>query len=281
MTLNKLMVINFLLVSLVFTPILADFQLGDSTLPVDEEGFIEYDFEDKIASALSKVKVNVVEIYRFYDIFNGLGVKITVSELNSTSNKYETMFVDNIQYQNVTCLLYNKTHQFFRYGDNMSNLLLNGYGGYYIIPKNPVNVNIVKGFIEAYTVWSANVNDNTITIDIANIQAILTYNENGILVKEELKNNNEIIATLTLIELDEGDDLVLFITLIVIFAGCSSRTLRITSISASLNSNVALASLSVDCKSMFLSFNCFVMLFITLTLNFAGCSSKDFKIIST
>ncbi|MFW9785105.1 MAG: hypothetical protein ACFFFB_22685, partial [Candidatus Heimdallarchaeota archaeon] len=167
MTLKNLMVINILLVSLIFTPILADFQLGDSTLPVDEEGFIEYDFEDTLASALSKVKVNVVEIYRFYDIFNGLGVKVTVSELNSTSNKYETLFVDNIQYQNVTCLLYNKTHQFFRYGDNMSNLLLNGYGGYFIIPNDPVDVNIVKGFIEAYTVWSANVNGNIITIDIA------------------------------------------------------------------------------------------------------------------
>ncbi|MHA1455952.1 MAG: hypothetical protein ACTSR5_08225 [Promethearchaeota archaeon] len=41
---------------------------------------------------------------------------------------------------------------------------MHGYGGYYIIPDDPVDINIVKEFIESYTAWTAIVSDNMVTI---------------------------------------------------------------------------------------------------------------------
>jgi len=202
----------------ILTPILADFQVGDSCLPVDEEGFIEYDFEDEFASALSKVEVKFVDVFEFDDIITGIGVNITVSESNSTSNISDILIIDSISYQNLTCLLYNKTHQFFKFGERMNILLEHGYGGYYIIPNNPVDINVVKGYVEVYTPWTVNLTQNSIHIDTGNHKAILSYNEHGILLKEEIRLNNEIISTLNLIEKEDGDnlDLTLLISLTVI-----------------------------------------------------------------
>jgi len=219
MNLKKPIIINFFLVFLCFiTPVFADFQVGDSCLPIDEEGFIEYDFEDEFADSKSKIEVNFVDIFEFDNVITGIGVNITVSELNSTSNTSNILIIDNIPYQNLTCLLYNKTHQFFKYDEKMNNLLMHGYGGYFVIPNNPVDITIVKGFVEAYTLWSANVSLNSITIDTGNLKAILTYNEHGILFKEEIKLNNETISTLKLMEKEDRDilDLVLLISLTVI-----------------------------------------------------------------
>jgi len=41
----------------------------------------------------------------------------------------------------------------------------------------------------------------------ANNQAVLTYNQQGILIKEEIKSNNIVISTLTLIEKESEDNL--------------------------------------------------------------------------
>ncbi len=219
MKLKKPTIIYFLLVFICFlTPVSADFQLGDSCLPIDEEGFIEYDFEDEFADSYSKVEVNFVDIYEFDDLITGIGVNITVNESNSTSNTSNILIVDNIPYQNLTCLLYNKTHQFFKYDEKMNNLLMHGYGGYYVLPNDPVDINIVKVFIESYTAWSANVSQNTVFIETGNSQAILTYNERGILLKEEIKYNDELISTLKLRETKDGDglDFGLIISLTII-----------------------------------------------------------------
>jgi hypothetical protein len=81
----------------------------------------------------------------------------------------------------------------------MNNLLLSGYGRSYIIRNKPVDVNIVKSFIEGYTVWTAKVDNNTVLIDIANDQIIFTYSVKVILIKEEVKNNNIVISVLTFI----------------------------------------------------------------------------------
>ncbi len=214
---------NFLIFLLIFSSfinlVFADFQLGDSSIPVDEEGFIEYDFEDSLAPQTYKLKVEFIKLYQYEEIIRALGVNISVKEFNFNTSNYEVLYIDSIEYQNQLCLLYNKTDQIFRYDQHMNNLLIHGFGGYYIIPNNPVDVNIVKCFIESYTTWSANVSDNTITIDIENSQAILTYNEQGILLKEEIKNNNEIISTLTLIESKENsNDIVFMISMIGIIA---------------------------------------------------------------
>jgi len=93
---------------------------------------------------------------------------------------------------------------------------VHGYGGYYIIPDDPVDINIVKEFIESYTAWTAIVSDNMVTIDIANDQAILTYNQQGILIKEEIKSNDVVISTLTLVENEADLDFGLLISISVI-----------------------------------------------------------------
>ncbi|MFX1379284.1 MAG: hypothetical protein ACFFA4_09330 [Promethearchaeota archaeon] len=220
--------ICFFILSSITSPIFAHFQLGDSTLPIDEEGYIEYDFEDNLAPGPLRLKVDFVDLYKIYEPIEALGVNITISELNTTSNKYQVLIVDSIKCQNLTCLGYNKTLQYFRYNQSMNNLLLYGYGGYYIIPNDPVDVNIVKGFIEGYTNWSVNVDNNIITIDTTNNQIILTYSEEGILIKEEVKNNNIIISVLTFISIsgnqtkDIGDmDVVLFVSIIILIGVAS------------------------------------------------------------
>ncbi|MFX0028435.1 MAG: hypothetical protein ACFE8B_04455, partial [Candidatus Hermodarchaeota archaeon] len=195
--------------------VFAGFQLGDSSLPIDEEGFIDYDWEDKLASQSYKLKVEFIKLYQYEEIIRALGVNISVSKYDSNSSSYEVLNVDTLEFQNQLCLLYNRTDQYFKFGDKMNNLLIHGYGGYYIIPDDPVNVNIVKLFIESYTAWSANVTENTITIEIGNDQAILTYSEKGVLIKEEIKNNNEIVSTLTIINPnDDKDNLIFTISII-------------------------------------------------------------------
>lgn len=218
----------FLIFSCFISPIFAHFQLGDSSLPIDEEGFIEYDFEDNLASGPSKLKVDFVDLYKVYEPVEALGANVSISELNSTTNKYEAIIVDSIKYQNQACLTYNKTLQYFRYNHSMNNLLVQGYGGFFIIPNDPVDVNIVKGFVDGYTIWSANVNNNSVTIDIANDQVILTYSEQGILIKEEVKSNNVVISTLTFVSMsglqtdDIGDlDIILIVSIIILIAVAS------------------------------------------------------------
>jgi len=195
--------------------VFAGFQLGGSSLPIDEDGFIEYDFEDKVATQKYTVKVEFVKLYQYEDIIRALGVNISVSKFNFDTTSYEVLNVDLIEFQNQLCLLYNKTDQYFRYGTYMDNLLLHGYGGYYVIPDDPVDVNIVKIFIENYTVWSANVSDNTINIETGNDQVILTYNEKGILVKEEINYNNETISSLTIITPNNNPDNIILTTSII------------------------------------------------------------------
>jgi hypothetical protein len=215
----------FLTFSCVLSFIFADFQLGDSCLPVDEEGFIEYDFDKNTAPEPLRLKVEFVDLSKIYEPIEALGANITVSEYNSTTNKYQVSIVDSKKFQNQACLIYNKTLQYFRYNQSMDNLLLNGYGGYYVIPNDPVDINVVKGFIEGNTNWSVNVENNTVTIDIGNDQLILTYSEQGLLIKEEISNNNLIVSVLTFISYtanqnnDIGDfDLLLIILIICIIA---------------------------------------------------------------
>ena len=220
MKLKKYILGNILFFFLVFSgcisPVFAGFKHGDSSIPVDEEDFIVYDFDDNVVPEPLKIKVEIVSIFQYYEIISALVVNINVSKLKSNTKTYEVLIVDSIKFQNQTCLVYNKTHQLFRYDQYMNNLLMQGYGGYYIIPDDPVDVNIVKGFIEGYTAWSANVIGNTITIDIANNQTILTYNEQGILIKQEVISNNEIISTLTLIK--QPNNVVLIVSITVIIA---------------------------------------------------------------
>lgn len=214
-----LILMFFLTFSSCINIVFAGFKLGDSSLPIDEDGFIEYDFEDKVATQKYKVKVEFVKLYQYEDIIRALGVNISVSKFNFDTTSYEVLNVNLIEFQNQLCLLYNKTDQFFRYGTYMDNLLMHGYGGYYVIPDDPVDINIVKVFIESYTAWSANVSDNTVTIDVANDQAILTYNDKGILIKEEIKSNSETISTLTIINPNRRSmDIVLIISLITVTA---------------------------------------------------------------
>jgi len=207
--------ILFLVFSSCISPVFAGFKLGDSSLPVDEDDFIIYDFDDNIVDPL-RLKVEFVKMFQNHSIISTLVANITVSELNSSTNSYKVLTVDNMKYQNQTCLIYNKTHQYFRYEQYTNNLLEHGYGGYYIIPDDPVDINIVREFIESYTAWTAIISDNTVTIDIANNQAILTYNQQGILIKEEIKSNNVVISTLTLIENEADLDFRLLISISVI-----------------------------------------------------------------
>ncbi|MFX1288607.1 MAG: hypothetical protein ACFFFY_08635 [Promethearchaeota archaeon] len=179
------------------------FKLGDSCVPMDEEGFIEYDFESSLAASLSKVEVKVIDIYQLNNNPPLLVVNISVSELNPETNDYEALLVDSIEFANQTCLLYNKTAQYFRYHQNMENLLINGFGGFYMMPNDPVNINIIKGYIDTYTSWSASVEENTITIDINNDQAILHYNDQGILIREEIKSDGQVVSTLSIKVINE------------------------------------------------------------------------------
>jgi hypothetical protein len=174
------------------------FQIGDSCAPMDEDGFIDYDFESSVAASLSKVEMKIIDIYQFGINPPLMVVNISVSKFNSTINEYEALIVDSIEFANQTCMVYNKTQQYFRYNQNMENLLINGYGGFFLMPCNPVDINIVKGYIDTYTSWSAAVVENTITIDIANDQAILQYNDQGILVKEEIISDGQIVSTLSI-----------------------------------------------------------------------------------
>ena len=217
--------IFFLIFSSYISLVFADFTLGGSCLPIDEEGFIEYDFDQYTAPGPLRLKVDFVDLYKMYEPIEALGVNITVSEFNSTTNKYEVSVVDSIKYQNRACLTYNKTIQYFIYNHSMNNLLIHGYGGYFIIPNDPVDVNIVNVFIEEYTIWSASVNNNTVIIDIANDQFILTYNQQGILIKEEVKSNDVTISTLTFISYtvnqkeDIGDlDVILLLSIIILIS---------------------------------------------------------------
>ena len=198
--------ILFLVFSSCISSVFAGFKLGDSSLPVDEDDFITYDFDDNIAEPV-RIKVEFVKMFQKHEIISTLVANITVSELNSSTHSYKVLTVDNMKYQNQTCLIYNKTHQYFRYEQYMNNLLVYGYGGYYVIPDDPVDINIVREFIESYTAWTAIISDNTVTIDIANDQAILTYNQQGILIKEEIKSNNVVISTLTLTLVENEADL--------------------------------------------------------------------------
>jgi hypothetical protein len=174
------------------------FILGDSSLPVDEDGFIQYDFDSSVAASLSKVQVKVIDIYQFATNPPLLVVNISVSKLNPDTNLYEALLVDSIEFANQTCLSYNKSEQYFRYDPNMEKLLTNGYGGFYLMPNDPVNISIIKGYIDTYTLWSASVVENTITIDINNDQVILQYNDQGILIREEIKSAGQTISTLTI-----------------------------------------------------------------------------------
>lgn len=174
------------------------FQVGDSCAPMDEDGFIKYDFESSVAAALEKVEMKIINIYQFGDNPPLMVVNISVSEFNSSTNEYEALIVDSIEFANQTCLRYNKTEQYFRYHQTMETLLVNGYGGFFLIPCNPVDINLVKGYIDTYTSWAATIVENTITIDLANDQAILQYSDQGILVKEEIISGGQIVSTLSI-----------------------------------------------------------------------------------
>lgn len=211
--------IFFLTFSCIFSPIFAHFQLGDSCLPIDEEGFIEYDFDKYTAPGLLRLKVEFLDLSKIYKPIEALGANVTVSEYNTTTNIYQVSVVDSRKFQNQACLSYNKTQQYFRYNKSMDTLLLNGYGGYYIIPNDPVDVNVIKTFVEMYTNWTVSVENNTVTIDIVNDQIILTYSEQGILIKEEVKNNNLVVSVLTFISYtaNQNENIGDFDFLLIIF----------------------------------------------------------------
>ncbi|MFW9897110.1 MAG: hypothetical protein ACFFD7_14995 [Candidatus Thorarchaeota archaeon] len=188
---------------------------------MDEDGFIEYDFNSSIAASLEKIKMEIVDIYQIATNPPLLVVNLSVSKLNPDNNDYKALIVDSIEFANQTCLLYNKSEQYFRYNQNMENLLANGYGGFYLIPNNPVNISIITEYIDTYTSWTASIVENTITIDINNDQAILQYNNQGILVREEIKSAGQIISTLSIsmsnkptIAFGSGFSLVLTMTVI-------------------------------------------------------------------
>jgi hypothetical protein len=217
--------ISFLIFSCILNPIFADFQVGGSCLPIDEEGFIEYDYDKYTPPGPVKLKVDFIDLSKIYEPVEAIGVNISVMILNSSINKYEAITVNSTRYQNKALLVYNKTLQYFKYNQSMDNLLLNGYGGYYIIPNNPVDANIVKEFVERYSVWSAIVTNNTVTIYIANDQIILTYNEQGLLIKEEVMSNNMVISVLTFLSYtanqkeDIGDlNIILFLSIIILIS---------------------------------------------------------------
>ncbi|NHJ19377.1 MAG: hypothetical protein EAX91_00430 [Candidatus Lokiarchaeota archaeon] len=167
-------------------------------MPMDEDGFIEYDFESSLATTLEKVEMKIIDIYQFGISPPLLVVNISVSKLNSTNNEYEALLVDSIEFANQTCLQYNKTEQYFRYHQSMENLLINGYGGFFLMPCDPVDINLVKGYIDTYTTWSAAIEENTITIDINNDQVVLLYSDQGILIREEVISAGQVVSTLSI-----------------------------------------------------------------------------------
>jgi hypothetical protein len=192
------------------------FRLGDSCVPVDEDDFIQYEIET--APTLTTIKVSIENIYQIIGVFDLLVVNISISKLDTNTNKYEILIMDFIEFENQKLLSYNKTMQFFEYHQHMENLLIEGYGGYYAIPNDPVDVNIVKGFVEAQTNYSATVQGNVVTIEINNAQAILTYNEKGILIREEIKVNDQIISTLKIVEnaIPSGNLFLFFLMLSIV-----------------------------------------------------------------
>lgn len=178
------------------------FKVGDTSVPVDEEGFIEYDFDSSVAPAIYKLKVSFIDIHQLMGNPNVLAVNISVFKASQESNDYEVLIVDNIKFNNQTCLSCNRTEQYFQYHQPMENLLINGYGGFYIMPNDPVDINIVKGYIDAYPQWSATIEGNSITIEINNDQVVITYNAQGILIKEEVISGGQISSTLSIVEPD-------------------------------------------------------------------------------
>ena len=75
--------IFFLIFSSFISLVLADFQLGGSRLPINEVGFIEYDFDQYTAPGPLRIRVGFVDLYKMYEPIEVLGVNITVNELNS------------------------------------------------------------------------------------------------------------------------------------------------------------------------------------------------------
>ena len=179
------------------------FKLGDTCLPMDEDGFIEYDFDSETAPALEKIEMKVLDIYQFGVNPPILGVNLSVSKLNPNNNEHEALIIDSLEFDNQTCLLCNRSVQYFRFGENMEKLLTNGYGGFFMVPCNPVNISIIKDYIDTFTFWSASVVENTITLEINNDQAILQYNDQGILIKEEIISAGQIVSTLSITSSNE------------------------------------------------------------------------------
>ena len=142
------------------------FKLGDCSVPVDEDDFIEYDFET--TDGLTTLKVSIIDIYQLIGVFDCLAVNISVDKYNTTTNKYATLILDSLEFENQQILTYNKTMQYFQFNESMQNLLTAGYGGYYFIPNDPVDVNIVKTFIDSQTAYTVSIQGNTITIEINN-----------------------------------------------------------------------------------------------------------------
>ena len=178
------------------------FRLGDTSIPVDEDGFIDYDFDSEVAPAIYKLRVSFIDIHQLEGSPNVLAVNVSVFKASPENNEYDVLIVDSIKYDNQTCLSCNRTEQYFQYHQPMENLLINGFGGFYIMPNEPVDINIVKGFIDAYTQWSATVEGNSITIGIDNDQVVITYNNQGFLIKEEVISGGQISSTLSIVEPD-------------------------------------------------------------------------------
>lgn len=66
------------------------------------------------------------------------------------------------------------------------------------MPCDPVDINLVKGYIDTYTTWSAAIEENTITIDINNDQVVLLYSDQGILIREEVISAGQVVSTLSI-----------------------------------------------------------------------------------
>ena len=176
------------------------FRLGDTSVPVDEDGFIEYDFEDSLAPAIYKLKVSFIDIHQLMGNPNVLAVNVSVFKASPENNDYDVLTVDSIKYDNQSCLWCNRTEQYFQYHQPMENLLINGYGGFFIMPNEPVDINIVKEFIDSSTQWSSNIEGNSITIEIGNDQVVITYNDQGFLIKEVILSGGQISSTLSIVE---------------------------------------------------------------------------------
>ncbi|MFX0098642.1 MAG: hypothetical protein ACFFCS_03605, partial [Candidatus Hodarchaeota archaeon] len=148
-----------------------------------------------------------------------LNITVKTKPKSEKSDKYEVLDENATHYQNINCLQYNRTQQAFQYSQEMDYLLRACHGGYYVIPNDPVDVNIVKMFIESNTSYTATVQGNVVTIDMGNDQAILTYSDNGILTREELKVNGQLVKTLSIV-VDNNNDLTTI--LIVAFSAAGA-----------------------------------------------------------